>query len=395
MTVLTFVKHYLPGYKSGGPVRSLANLVGWLGEEFRFVVLAWDRDSLDERPYPGIEPGKAYRLGKADVIYLHKAQPHFLDLARVIRRIEPDVLYLNSFFCWQFSLVPLLLRRLRLIPQLPVILAPRGEFSPGALGLKTGRKRAFLAAAATSGLHDDVIWQASSPLEESEIRRCIERSGRIVVARDLAAPLPQGVPRLGSRKKTSGCLRVVFLSRLTRKKNLLGALEILKQVTSRIEFYIYGTLRDPHYWAECQTAIAALPSNVTVHYMGAIEHTEVHSVLEQYDVFFLPTLGENYGHVILEGLLAGCPVLISDQTPWQDLTAAGVGWDLPLVRPDAFRSVLEQCAAMDAATFAEWSARAVRYGMQKAADPEPLEANRRLLGGCRTWKPVATSGSGP
>jgi glycosyltransferase involved in cell wall biosynthesis len=38
-----------------------------------------------------------------------------------------------------------------------------------------------------------------------------------------------------------------------------------------------------------------------------------------------PTLGENFGHVIAESLSASCPVICSDQTPWNDVLAAGGG----------------------------------------------------------------------
>ena len=45
----------------------------------------------------------------------------------------------------------------------------------------------------------------------------------------------------------------------------------------------------------------------------------VHQTLSDYHLFFLPTLGENFGHAIFEALSVGVPVLISDQTPWTDV----------------------------------------------------------------------------
>ncbi len=40
----------------------------------------------------------------------------------------------------------------------------------------------------------------------------------------------------------------------------------------------------------------------------------------------LQTLGENYGHVIIEALSAGCPCIISDSTPWKSLEESGIGF---------------------------------------------------------------------
>ena len=54
VTVLVFIGYYLPGYKAGGPVRSIANVVETLGDEFEFRIVTSDRDLLDEVPYPGI-----------------------------------------------------------------------------------------------------------------------------------------------------------------------------------------------------------------------------------------------------------------------------------------------------------------------------------------------------
>ena len=60
-----------------------------------------------------------------------------------------------------------------------------------------------------------------------------------------------------------------------------------------------------------------------------------------HDLLILPTQGENHGYVIQEALLSGCPVLISDRTPWRGLAALGVGADLPLEQPERFVAWLD------------------------------------------------------
>ncbi len=102
-------------------------------------------------------------------------------------------------------------------------------------------------------------------------------------------------------------------------------------------------------------------------------------MLAGYHLLVLPTRGENFGHVILEALLAGCPVLVSDQTPWRGLASRRAGWDLPLAAPDRFRAAVDEVVAMDGPTFADWSSRAVAFGASSAADPAVVEANRGIL----------------
>ena len=101
--------------------------------------------------------------------------------------------------------------------------------------------------------------------------------------------------------------------------------------------------------------------------------------MREHDLFFLPTLGENFGHVILEALYAGCPVLISDQTPWRDLEEKGIGWDLALSKPEMFQDVLQRCVDMNNEEYVKWSERAWEYGLQVTKDDKVVEKNRRLF----------------
>jgi glycosyltransferase involved in cell wall biosynthesis len=389
VTVLVFVKHYLPGYKSGGPIRSVANLIEHLGDEMEFVVVTRDRDSGDHGPYAGIIPGVRHAVGKAQVLYVAPPALRLRTLRQLVRDLRPDVLYVNSFFARTFGMLPVLLRRCGQLPRTPMILAPRGEFSPGALEINPGRKRAFLSASNLLGLHRDLTWQASSRFEAADIRRCIASAADaahpqpgadpVIVAPDLCAPGVAARPEAPEHRKAPGTLRVVFLSRLVPKKNLHGALQVLAGVRGRVDFEIYGPIEDHAYWESCQRLTQALPTHVQVRYRGSVDPARVVSVFAEHDLLFLPTLGENYGHVILEALLAGCPVLVSDQTPWRQLETAGVGWDVPLDDAEQFRAVLERCIRMDAAAWDAWRTRAAAFARRHAADPTTVAANRLLF----------------
>jgi glycosyltransferase involved in cell wall biosynthesis len=122
-----------------------------------------------------------------------------------------------------------------------------------------------------------------------------------------------------------------------------------------------------------------MPPNVRVEYMGVIEHEKVGEVFAGHDLFLFPTLGENYGHVICEALIAGCPVLISDRTPWHNLQKEGAGWDIPLDEPERFHAALQQCVDADEEWYGRLVARAAAYGRMAASDPAVIEENRRML----------------
>jgi len=115
MQILTLADFYLPGYKAGGALRTIANMVDHLGNEFQFKIVALDRDFDDTRPYPGIRLDCWNRAGKADVFYMSPKRRSLSDFKKLFYSTGYDVIYLNSFFSPHFTIKPLLLRRLRLI----------------------------------------------------------------------------------------------------------------------------------------------------------------------------------------------------------------------------------------------------------------------------------------
>ncbi|AVA13630.1 glycosyltransferase [Sphingopyxis sp. MG] len=372
-SILIFVSAYLPGYKGGGPIQSIANLIDRLGGEFNFRIVAADRDLGDALPYPGVRPLVWHQIGKAQVMYLRPNQRGFSSIARILRETPHDLLYLNSFFDPHFSSIPLLAQYLGVSPRKRVLLAPRGEFSEGALRLRAAKKRLFMAVTRTIGLHRDLIWQATALPEVEDISRVI-RGADVRLIPNLPRP-KQDIERVARAPGLP--LRIVFLSRISPKKNLLFALNVLERVRTPVDFTIYGPHEDATYWDRCAAVIDALPSHVRVNDAGPLEPTQVAHALAAHDLFFLPTLGENYGHVIAEALEAGLRLLLSDQTPWRGLEGEGVGYDLPLSDPAAFVAAIEaEAAIMQTVGIAE---RLAKYRERMLRIDMAVESNRQLF----------------
>lgn len=374
LRVAATVDYYLPGYKAGGALRSVANLAAQLGDTAEFHVVTRDRDMGDAEPYPDARPGWT-RVEGTPVRYLAPGERSAAAVARALREARPDVLYLNSAFSPVFTLQPLVARMLGRL-RMPVVLAPRGELSEGALTLKRTKKLAFLRVARAIGLYRGVLWQASSELEAREVRQWFGAGARVLVAPDLLEP---PAPARPPAPKRPGELRVVFLSRISGKKNLAGALEMLKGVRGDVHFSVHGPVDDPAHWELCRRRMAELPANVRVDVAGPLVRERVGETLASHHLFLFPTLGENFGHVVLEALLAGVPVLTSDRTPWRAMEAAGAGWTLPLEAPDAFRAILQAYVEMDGGEHARRSAAARAFGEAAARDEGVLEANRALF----------------
>jgi glycosyltransferase involved in cell wall biosynthesis len=375
--VLCFVDHYLPGYKAGGPTRTIINMVGGLGDEIDFHIVTRDRDFGSDEPFKGVDIDAWNTVGKARVFYASPRTLSFRGVRRLIAETPHDLLYLNSFLSPKSTGLALLLRRFGLSQGKPTIVAPRGEFAPSALAIKARKKNAYLRIARLMGLYRGLVWQASSEREAADIRRMQPGvAERIHIAPNL---LPPGRDAAGdAATRPPGPLRMIFLSRVAPMKNLDFLLRVLAMSRLELRLSIYGTRDEPAYWAECESLIAALPPNVAVEYRGAVTPEQVAGTFAQHDLLVLPTRGENFGHVIFESLAAGTPVLLSDQTPWRD-DADGAIETLPITDPAPWLAAIERWSRLDDAGIAARHAAALRFARSYIATSPALEQNRALF----------------
>lgn len=373
--ILVYTGFYLPGFKGGGPIRTVANMAEALGHEINFSIVTLDRDLGDAEPYSNITPDQWQQVGKANVFYASPAR-WLGKTFRLIQNFQGDALHLNSFFSFRFSILPLLIARLTK-PGLPVIVGPRGEFSSGALALKSfKKKRIYIAAARAVGLYKNVIWHASTAHEADDIRRIMGDSVSVRIAIDIAAP----AANMSLKPRNDGArLKVIFISRLSPKKNLLGAIDILKKVRCPVDFDVYGPAEDQNYWEACQNAAIGLPQNVSFSYCEPLQPDAVARKMAEYDLFFFPTHGENFGHVIAEALSAGLPILISNATPWRDLEGKALGWDLPLDQPERFARCIEYCHSKPAHKYNQWRQQIRAWALANIGNQDAIEQNRQLF----------------
>ena len=382
MRILTFVDYYLPGYKGGGPIRTIANMISQFGGEFEFLIVTRDRDFLDVTLYDNVLIDQWNTVGQAKVFYASPATFSFLGVMRLLNETPHDVLYLNSFFSPVMSVLPLIIRRLGLYGNKPVILAPRGEFSVGALALKATKKKIHIEFAKMTGIYRHLIWQASSEFESEDIIRTLPNitvAPNIMVAPDLL-PLPENSEAAAVKinARSPGPLRIVFLSRISPKKNLDYLLRVLSKVNVGVVLTIYGPAEDAVYWLHCQSLIRTLPSHITVTYQGEVKHEQVSQTFAAHDVFIFPTRGENFGHVIYESLAAGTVVIVSDQTPWQT-DPHGAVEVLALEQPDVWTSVINQWAGFNDEAYTAQRKAAVSYAIRYMVSGKVLEQNRSLF----------------
>lgn len=359
--ILIIMGRYLPGYKDGGPVRSIKNLVDYLGDEYNFKILTCDRDHGDEKSYSNIKINDWNEVGKAKVYYV---PPKGFKLS-VIKKLSKEVDLIYCCGCFNdYAINILILNRLKQI-KIPVVVAAMGLFSPKGFKLKYKKKQLFISTFNIIGMFKNIYWSATSEIEIKDIKNKVKTYDNIFIAEDL--------PRLVketkiNKNKEIGRLKIVWLSRIAPNKNLKGSIQILEEVKGDIEFTIYGPKHVPEYWEECEKELRRLPNNIKWSWKGDVESENVVETLKKHHVFLFPTLGENYGHVIQEALSAGCPVILSDQTPWKDLEQKGVGYIQDINDVEGYRIAIEKYLIMNQEEFEVVSNNTIIYAVNNGKD---------------------------
>jgi glycosyltransferase involved in cell wall biosynthesis len=330
-----------PGFRGGGPVRSVANILDTVSDRIDAVLVTRDRDTGATEPYPGLA-GQWRQRHRARVFYLTVHAPRqWLRLWRDLRDVPFDLLYVNSFLSPLCSVLPLLAVRLRLLRCRSVLIAPRGEFSAGALSLKPTKKRVFLRCWGLFLAGTAVRWHASTAREAEEIRAVYPWAGIDVGLNEVSLPQEPLAPTVGAH-----VARLTFIGRVSPKKNVHLVIEALRHVVTRVEFDIYGPVEDRAYWSRCRSLVEMLPEWIQVRYRGELTPSQVRPAFAGYDAFVFPTRGENFGHVIAESLSVSCPVVCSAETPWSEVLTSGGGRVVRIDRPEELGAELQRIAAM-------------------------------------------------
>lgn len=373
--VLVLIDWYKPFFKAGGPVRSMVNMVDHLHDRVDFHIATGDRDYMDRDASSAIPTDQWTTLDQGErVRYVSCAQRNKRALKALLHERHWDVIYINGVYSKWSSVIPLWLLR---GSEQRRIVAVRGMLAAGPMRQSALKKRIFLFVMRMAGCFKGVEFQATNAEEVQDIARWIGRDAKVHLVPNLArqpsanGPLPVA--------KERGSLRLFSAARIAEEKNTLFAIERLKDVNGEVRFDLHGTVYDEAYWEQCQLAIAALPANIRVQWHGQLENDQVLPALAQSHALFMPSVGENFGHALVEALSLGRPVLTSDRTPWKALQQQLAGWDLPLETPERYTAAIQTLVDMDQATYDAWSSGAYALGTRYLSDPIPVELSYRLF----------------
>lgn len=272
-------------------------------------------------------------------------------IGKALRRMPADYIHVHGFWLHPFIVGCLAGAE----TNGRVLLSPHGMFSRYSFSAKGGRKRLALWLGLDRALRSVDAFHATSRAEVDEIRQL-----------GLSQPvhlLPNGVdvPVLKGTKASGGQRTLLFLSRVNPKKgliNLLVAWEVLAQIRLDWRLVIAGP-DDGGHQRELERFVSArrLPR---IAFVGPRYGADKDLMMQQADLFILPSLDENFGLVVAEALANGTPVLTTTRTPWAEISNFGCGW---CVEPTvgAITEALTAATRYDPITLAEMGLRGRSY----------------------------------
>jgi glycosyltransferase involved in cell wall biosynthesis len=235
-----------------------------------------------------------------------------------------DLAHIHALFSPVSSLSAAVMRS----QQLPYILRPLGTLDPSDLQKKYHLKKLYAGFLERANLAEASAVHFTSDREA----KISERFGTIT--RDLVIPLGVQLPESRPLPERFGISMdepiLLFLSRIEPKKGLnllIPALERLAE-EQRFQFVLAGSNpQDPDYEKQIQEQIQRSRLKNFTKIIGFVTGSEKTALLKAADLFVLPSYYENFGIAVAESMMAGTPVVISDQVHiCQDIQNAEAGW---------------------------------------------------------------------
>ncbi len=301
------ITNFLPGEKLGGPIHSIYNLVQFNKEYFDFFILTTNKDFLSLKPYNLKTNVYIHKYG-CKIKYVKKIT--FKEIYNFINQFK--IVILTSFF--SKPVIRFLILNIFLNFKSKIIIKPMGVFSLKAFKFKFYKKLFFTYLFNIFLLKNNITFSFSSKLEYLEASKFIKINKYFIVDEH---PNPISLTNNLIRKRTDK-LRILFVSRISPKKNLDFAISIINKLDIPYSFKIIGNIEDHKYYEKCKKLIN---NNNNVTFLGHKSPIDVKKIFAQSDIFLFPTKGENFGHVIFEALICGCIPFITNLTPFNDINS--------------------------------------------------------------------------
>ena len=206
----------------------------------------------------------------------------------------------------------------------PHLLSIHGMLEPGALRFSRWKKRVALWLYQSQDLRRAPALHSTAQMEY--------RTLRALGLRQPIVTLPPGVwlPPLERKSSLVGPLRhALFLGRIHPKKGILPLIDAWATLQPAGWQLDLAGPDESNHLAEVRTRLQERRLEQQVIYHGSAFGQVKEKLLGEASLLIVPSVSENFGIVVAEGLAHGLPVITTTGTPWEVLVKEQCGWWVP------------------------------------------------------------------
>lgn len=291
------VLHVIPGISplSGGPTRSVKGLCRALSaSDLDTSLLVLNGGDEFENPC-GVKVVRKScpDMGVYDIVHLHGLWEH--KLHRVVAACRQAKIH--------------------------YVISPRGMLDPWALSVKKLKKKLALFLYQRRDLRDAAAIHVTAQAELEHVRAAGFNQPCIVAPNAVDLPLAMPDRNIGGDVKTA-----IFLSRLHPGKGLLSLAEAWAKIRPQgWKMKVVGPDSYGHK-KDVLEALARLNIGGDWEFVDVLDDVQKWRAYRSADLLIHPSVSENFGITIVEGLSAELPVICTKGTPWEEIEEQKCGW---------------------------------------------------------------------
>lgn len=326
--------HVVPGLSPqfGGPTLAVLEMCRALNKHGVRSDIATTNAELDEGASPALEQpvelsGVTAYFFNSPFLHKYGYSPRLVRWLRLHLR-EFDLVHLHSFFSYVTWPVSRYARRYHV----PYVLRPVGQLNPWPLTKNRLMKRLYLDLVGMKCLDRAAVIHSTSEDEKLAVQRLGCRSRSVVIPHglDVAHDLP--APEPGSFRRKHGCTQpgalILFLARLDPIKGLDQLIPAIQRLAQKRDdfFLVLAGSGKKHYEATLRALVDSYGVADRIYFAGFMQGEEKRALLQDADLFVLPSYSENFGFAAVEAMAEGIPVVISRHVGIEPLVReAGAG----------------------------------------------------------------------
>ena len=326
---LVVISHYFPGFKVGGPQKSIKGMVAEDLDNF-YIILTRNRDLREQTFYQGVRFNYPVRFSTNSVVIYYNSYFSYLRVFVSLRSKNIRNVIFNSFFDVTQLIPGLLLNRFL---RYRVSIFPRGELLEDSLYSKSKfgffKKRLFITLSKL--FVSNFLFVATSNRERLSIAKLFPKSNIGIFHNNVDCPPILRYENNTLLSKGSAVeknpMRFINFARISREKNLLGLLKFLNEFnTSPIILNFMGTIEDSDYFKLCENEMMIINRKGfhKVYYLGIFDIGRLETF--QYDAMIYLGFGDNFGHVVYEALSHAIPCIIDETSFFEEIEKRNAGF---------------------------------------------------------------------